>query len=124
LNPVEADLRVLAVTGALGLLLTLAVGERRREFGIRAAMGATPARLARLVLGEGLGIALVGLAVGCAAAVALGRVGSALYYGVSGFDPLTWVVVVAGLCGLAVLACLRPVRAAMRTDPMRLLRHE
>jgi predicted permease len=119
-----AGLAAAAAVGGLFCLLTLAVGERRRELGIRAAMGATPAGLARLVLAEGLGIALVGLALGCAAAVGLGRVGSALYYGVTGSDPLTWVAVVGGLCSLAVVACLRPVREAMRVDPVQLLRHE
>ena len=83
-----AAIAAVAAIGGLFCVLTFSVAERRREIGMRAALGATPARLARLVLGDGLIVAAAGLAVGAAGAVALDRAAAALHYGVTLGDPL------------------------------------
>jgi hypothetical protein len=119
-----AAIAAVAAIGGLFCVLTFAVAERRREFGIRAALGAAPVRLARLVVAEGLGVGIAGLVLGSAAAVALGRAASALYYGVTIGDAAIWAGAIGSLGLLALAACLRPAREAMRVDPVRLLRHE
>jgi predicted permease len=119
-----AAIAAVAAIGGLFCVLTFSVAERRREIGIRAALGATPGRLARLVLVDGAIVAAAGLAVGAAGAVALDRAAAALHYGVTPGDPLTWTAVIAGLGLLALAACVRPMREAMRVDPARLLRRE
>jgi predicted permease len=119
-----AAIAAVAAIGGLFCVLTFAVAERRRELGIRAALGALPARLGRLVLVDGLGVALAGLVVGAVGAVALGRTVAALHYGVTIGDATTWIGVMGSLILLAVAACIRPVREAMRVDLVRLLRHE
>jgi ABC-type antimicrobial peptide transport system permease subunit len=119
-----AAIAAVAAIGGLFCVLTFSVAERRREIGIRAALGATPGRLARLVLVDGAIVVAAGLAVGGAGAVALDRAAAALHYGVTPGDPLTWTAVIAGLSLLALAACVRPMREAMRADPVQLLRRE
>ena len=119
-----AGIAAVAAIAGLFCVLTFAVAERRRELGIRTALGATPARLGRLVLTEAVGIAAVGLALGAVAAISLGRAAASLTYGVTTGDPLTWTAVIGSLALLAIAAGIRPAREAMRVDPVQLLRHE
>jgi ABC-type antimicrobial peptide transport system permease subunit len=77
-----------------------------------------------MVLGEGLGLVAVGVALGLAAAVGLARLMTKLLYDVSPADPLTFAAVVPALMGVALVACLVPARRAVETDPIRALRCE
>jgi predicted permease len=115
---------VVASAGGLFSVLSYAVGRRRREFGIRAAMGAQPAQLRRLVFRDGLRIAGMGLTIGAVAAWTLSRSLAALAFGVTAYDPLVWLTVVAVIGGATLLASWRPALAAMRSNPLNLLRDE
>lgn len=117
---------ILAGIGLYGVI-AYAVGQRTHELGIRIALGAHPRDLFRMVIGQGLRLALVGLAVGVVAAMILVRFLSAfseLLYGVSKSDPLTIVAVAIVLLAVALLACYIPARRAMKVDPMAALRYE
>ncbi|MBA2604764.1 MAG: ABC transporter permease, partial [Acidobacteria bacterium] len=109
-----AGVAVLAAAGGLFSVLSYAVGRRRREFGIRTALGASPDQIRRLVLRDGFVVAGWGVAIGCVAAWSLGRALVSLQYGVTTSDPLTWTIVF-GVLGLTTLASSwRPARQAMR----------
>lgn len=119
-----AAVAVLAAAGGLFSVLSYAVGRRRREFGIRTALGASPAQIRRLVLKDGLVVAVIGILIGTVAAWSLGRALVSLQYGVSMADPVTWTIVL-GLLGFTTLAAAwRPARQATRADPALLLREE
>jgi predicted permease len=119
-----AVIAMLAAAGGLFGVLSSAVGQRRREFGIRTALGATRGGLRRLVLREGLTIAVTGVAVGAGGAWLLARSLSALQYGITPGDPVTWAGVAAMLGATTLLACWRPAGEAARVDPVALLREE
>ncbi len=110
----------------VGLAATLsrAVQERRRELAIRTAVGASPARLTRMVLGEGLRLAIIGLVVGLLLARASASGLAHLLYGVSPYDPLTFATVTALLIAAALGASLIPARRAAKAQPLELLRAE
>ncbi|MFT4198082.1 MAG: FtsX-like permease family protein, partial [Pseudoxanthomonas sp.] len=93
-------------------------------FGVRAALGAAPARLLRQVLGEGARQLALGLAIGLAIALALSRLLQRFLFGVEAADPLAIAVVVAVLAGAGLLACLLPALRAARVPPMQALRSE
>jgi predicted permease len=114
------------VLTAVGLYAVAAASaaQRGRELGVRAALGARPGDLRRLVLGEGLGVAAAGAAVGLGAALALSRLVGALLFEVAPVDPATFALVPALLLAVCALACLGPARRAARADPMRTLRAE
>lgn len=114
---------VLASVGLYGVV-SYTVAERTHEFGIRLALGAQPAALLRLVLGQGIGLALAGLALGTAGGLAVTRLMSTLLYGVSPHDPLTFGGVAVLLILVSLAACWVPARRATRVDPMVALRHE
>jgi predicted permease len=113
----------LAVIGIYGLL-SYTVGQRTREIGIRMALGAPRRRVFGLVVGDGLGLALAGVALGLPLAVLLARALGNLLFGVAPWDPATLALVSLGLAGSAVLACAVPARRALRVDPVVALRHE
>ena len=113
----------LASIGTYGLLSYL-VTERRREIGIRMALGAERTSVLRHVMGQGLRLALFGLAAGMAGAFALTRLMATLLFDVEPNDPATLVAVAAAIIGVATLACFIPAQRATRVDPVVVLRDE
>lgn len=114
---------VLAMAGVYGVT-TYNVTRRRREIGVRIALGATPADVHRMILGQGLATTTAGAAVGCLGALGVTRTLESLLFGVTPTDPLTFAVVIAGLCAVAALACYVPARRATLADPVQALRQE
>jgi putative ABC transport system permease protein len=110
--------------GSLGVyaVLSFLVSRRTQEFGIRVAIGALPRDVRWLVLREGAVLCLAGLAAGVGGALVLTRWLATELHGVSPFDPLTYVVVVATMGLVTLLACVVPTRRAMRVDPLTVLR--
>jgi putative ABC transport system permease protein len=119
-----AVVAMLAAAGGLFSVLTYAVSRRRREFGIRAALGASPGDIRRAVLRDGLLVAVSGVVVGSLLAAALARGLASMQYGVTAGDPLSWSVVLALLTVTVLAACLGPMRTAARLDPLSLLRED
>jgi putative ABC transport system permease protein len=111
---------------ALGLygVLAHAVALRRHEIGIRMALGAQRSDVLRLVLRHGLGLTLLGIAIGLAGAFALTRVLRNHLYEVGPVDPITFAAVALLLVMVALLACLIPARRGANVDPMEALRNE
>jgi putative ABC transport system permease protein len=127
----SAAMSVLATFGVVALILAAAgiygvmshlVSLRTGEIGVRMTMGARRAEIMRLILGEGLLQAIVGLAIGLAAAVLLMRSFQALLYEVSPADPVTLSAVAGVVIATALLACVVPARRAMNVDPVTALR--
>jgi predicted permease len=110
--------------GALGLygILAYSVEQRIREIGVRVALGADKREILRLIIGNGMGLALVGVIVGVPAALALTRLMGGLLSGVTSTDPMTYVAVVAMLATSALIASYLPARRATRVDPLVALR--
>ncbi len=115
-------LALLATAAGLYGVLAYAVSRRRREFGIRAALGAHPSDLRRLVLRDGLVVTLAGLVAGLGAGWGLARWLASVQYGVTFLDPLTWGIVVAVVVAVALAAAWSPARTAMQVDPSQMLR--
>jgi putative ABC transport system permease protein len=125
--------QVTAVLGLLGLVLAVvgiysvvsyAAAQRTQEIGIRIAMGASPGDILKMVLRQGISVVGVGLALGLVISLAGTRLLSGLVVGVKPSDPITFIVVVLLLTGIALFACWIPARRATRIDPLIALRHE
>jgi putative ABC transport system permease protein len=114
---------VLALVGLSGLI-AYSVSQRTREIGVRMALGARTQDVLKLVIGEGMLLTLIGMAIGLTAAVGLTRFLSYLLYGVSGIDPLTFGLIALLLISVALLACWLPARRATKVDPMVALKCE
>jgi predicted permease len=112
--------------GALGIygVLAYAVSQRRQEIGVRVALGASPRSVLRLVVGEGMTLALIGIAAGLAGAFLLTRLMAAVLYEVRTTDPATFATVVVVLLGAALGASWLPARRALRIDPVQALRYD
>lgn len=113
----------LATVGIYGVI-SYSVAQRTNEIGIRMALGGQPFDVVKLVVGQGMLLALMGLAIGLASAFALTRLMARLLFGVSSTDPVTFLVITALLAGAAFLASYIPARRAARVDPMVALRYE
>jgi predicted permease len=114
---------LLAVAGIYGVM-AYSVTQRRREIGVRVALGATPGRVFRTILGQGLFTTAVGVTIGVVAALGLTRALETLLFDVTRTDPVTFAGVVGILVVVALLACYVPARRATRADPMEALRQE
>ena len=114
---------VLGIIGIYGVI-SYTVSQRRREIGIRLALGAQRGDVLQMVLRQGAKMALVGVAIGIGAAFGLTQLMRNLLFGVTADDPMTFAAVAILLILVALLACYLPARRAMRVDPMVALRYE
>jgi ABC-type antimicrobial peptide transport system permease subunit len=114
---------LLTAVGLYGVL-AFSVGLRRREIGVRLAVGAAPASVMRLVLGQGMKQVGAGLVIGVLGALATSRILESFLYGISPLDPASYAACAALIAVVGTLACWRPARCAARVDPVRTLRED
>ena len=114
---------LLTAVGLYGVMAYL-VAQRRREIGIRVALGARRRHIVRLVAGEGLTLVAIGLAIGIAASLTLTRLIGGLLFGVAPTDPVTFAAVVLLLLGVSACATWMPARRAQLVDPVSVLRQD
>ena len=114
---------LLASIGIYGLM-SYSVEQRAQEIGIRLALGASQREMLRMVVFQGLKLAIVGVVIGLAAAFGLTRLLGSMLFGVKSFDPVTFGAVAAVLAGVAALATYFPARHAAATEPVRALRQQ
>ena len=114
---------ILAAIGVYGVI-AYSVEQRRREFGVRMALGASPGRVLRLVVGQGGRLALFGLLGGLAVAWGLMRFAASMFFGVDPTDPVIYTTMALAMAAVALVACWLPARRATRVDPVDALRQE
>jgi predicted permease len=115
-----------ALLAGIGLYGVLAyqVVQRRREIGIRVALGASPGNVRWMVMGQGLGLTGLGIVLGLAGGYVLAKLLTSMLFGVVGSDPMSYVIAASLLLAVALLACYWPARKATKVDPMIALRSE
>ncbi|HEU4386387.1 MAG TPA: FtsX-like permease family protein, partial [Blastocatellia bacterium] len=127
------NLTLLAVFGGIAMILSAAgiygviaysVSQRIREIGLRIALGAKPGDVLRMVIGQGMKLAIAGVLIGLAGAWSLTRLLETLLFGVRANDPPTFVAIALSLTAVALIACWIPARRAAKVDPMVALRYE
>ena len=113
----------LAAAGLFGVI-SYSVGQRRRELGIRLALGASPATIGRMIVGEGLRVVAVGMVIGLLLAIGLAQASASLLFGITANDPATFLGVASVILLVTLLAAWAPAARAMRVDPAGTLRAE
>ena len=116
----RTDVLVLGLYGVMALTVT----QRTRELGIRMALGAARTNIFKLVLGQGMSLMAIGIAIGVIGAVAAGRALMSLLYNVGAIDAGAVLIAVFSLLAVALIACCVPARRATRVDPIVALRTE